>query len=445
MAKRVIDKSRKFIRFLKYDLWRLDLSHDSKLHALGVETLRVVHLVFKGIKADHCMLRAAALTYATLMALAPFLIIVFSIANAIGYVAVRSRVLEAIKPLPPQQRGFITTLIQNLDGISPAVLGGVTGVIFLYIVFQLMNEVEESFNQIWGVKTSRSLLDKIRNYVSVLVVAPALMVVAQTASGALTAHSHRIEWLGSVIKASFQLAPVLLMALAFIAVFIFLPNTKVKFRAALTGALTSASLAILLQVFLMVFGRAVFASQKYSVYGSFAAIPIFLFWMYLNWGILLFGAELAFAIQNRETYAAERLVERASAVSRLGVALLVMREAVRSFHGTESALDVAELARRQHIPLRLMNQMVEVLVRGRFLGNVADEGRRSYVLLQDPERISVRQVYALVLSDGAPPAELGMADSVAVNEVLSVADASIEAALEPLSLQEFSGVEFDSK
>lgn len=431
----MIGPIRKFIYFLRHDLWRIDLVQDSRLRALGVETLRVTHLVIKGIRADHCMLRAAALTYATLMALAPFLIILFSIANAIGYAAARSWVIEAIQTLPDQQKGFITALLENLDGVSPAMLGGVTGVVFLYIVFKLLNAIEESFNQIWGVQTPRSLLGKVRNYISVLVIAPVLMLLARTASGTLS-YTGYSEWLGPLVRTLLQLAPVLVMTLAFVAVFLFLPNTKVRFRAALTGALASATLAILLQDFLMKFGSAVFSSEKYSVYGSFAVVPVFLFWMYLNWGILLFGAELAFAIQNRETYAAERLVARASTTSRLEVALLIMQEAVHVFRSEEAALDIARLSREQHIPLRLINRVIEVLVRGGFLAHVAAEGGDRCVLLRDPKQIFVKQVFDLVHADGVSPKELGLTGSAAGEHVLDVVNSSLETALGSMTMQE---------
>ncbi len=434
----MIEPIKKFIHFLRHDLWRIDLVQDSRLRAAGVETLRVTHLVIKGIRADHCMLRAAALTYATLMALAPFLIILFSIANAIGYAAARSWVMESIQSLPDQQKAFITALLENLDGVSPAMLGGITGVVFLYIVFKLLNAIEESFNQIWGVQTPRSLLGRARNYISVLVVAPVLMLLARTVSGTLS-YSSRNEWLGPLVRTLLQLAPVLVMTLAFVAVFLFLPNTKVKFRAALSGALASATMAILLQVFLMKFGSVVFSSEKYSVYGSFAVVPVFLFWMYLNWGILLFGAELAFAIQNRETYAAERLVARASAASRFEVALLIMQEAVRVFRSEEeTALDLGRLSREQRIPLRLINRVVAVLVQGGFLASIGEVDHQSCALIRDPCRISVKQIFDLVYTDGVSPKELGLTCSPTGARVRNRINDSLESTLDSITLQELA-------
>ena len=440
MTGQLIEQIKKFIHFLKHDLWRIDLVHDSKLRAFGVEALRVTHLVLKGVKEDHCILHASALTYATLMALAPFLIILFAIANAIGYAAARDKILAALESntaLPDQLQNFIVDLLNTIGGISPAALGGITGVVFLYIVYKLLSGIEESFNQIWGVQTSRAISEKIRNYISVLVIAPALMLVAQYASGRMTIYFGGVEWIGSIIKGLLQLAPVPVLALAFVAIFMFLPNTKVQFKAALIGALTSALLAILLQILLLIFGKAIFESDKYAVYGSIATVPVFLFWVHLNWTILLFGAELAFAIQNRKTYAEEQAAVRASMISKLWVAFSVMQEAVRVFEGTEASLDTAAYANENNIPIRLMNEVVEVLSRANIVGAVGGDGQKGYVLLQAPEHVSAKKIYDLMLTDGAAPDDLGLVKTEITEQVLATANISLDESLDAITLRKF--------
>jgi membrane protein len=375
------------------------------------------------------------------MALAPFLIIVFSIANAIGYATARQKIEEAIVQLPDQLQEFILNLLSTIGDISLAALGGVTGVIFLYIVFKLLSGIEESFNQIWGVQSSRGVADKVRNYISVLVIAPALMLVAQAGDGALSVFSSRIVWIGPFVKILLQLAPVVVMALAFVAVFMFLPNTKVRFSPALTGAIVSATLAILVQTFLITFGKAIFSSEKYAVYGSFAAIPVFLFWLHLNWTILLFGAELAFAIQNRDTYAEEQAAVRASMVSKLWVAYSLMQEAVRVFQGSEAAVKTASYARDNNIPIRLMNEVVEVLSRAQLLGAVAAEGQDGYALLQAPEHVTAKKIYDLMITDGSSPEDLGLVQDLVTDEMLNTVDVSLDETLDPITLRRFTSEE----
>jgi len=435
MANRIIENIKRFIHFLQHDLWRIDLVHDSKLRAFGVESLRVIHLVLKGVKEDNCKLHASALTYSTLMAMVPFLVILFSIGKAIGFTKAEEMVLAFSADMPEGIQDFITRMLDIVQGINPAALGAVGGVIFLYIIFKLLSGIEESFNQIWGVQASRSIADKLRNYLSVLVIAPSLMLISNAGSAAILAYADRISWLGPIVTLLIQLAPVFVLMLAFVAVFIFLPNTRVTFRAAVVGGLTSAILVILVQYGILKFSALIF--RKYTIYGSFASIPIFLFWMHLNWTILLFGAELAFAIQNRKTYQEEQRAVRASMIAKLWVAFSVMQEAVQVFEGPESSLDSVKFANENNIPVRLMNEVIEVMVRAHLLGAVAGDGQEHYALLQAPEHVTAKKIYDLMLTDGAAPDELGLHKIEVTEQVLATANISLDESLDPITLRKF--------
>ena len=426
MARKTIEQVKRFIQFLQHDLWRIDLVHDTKLHAFGIEVLRVTHLVVKGAKDDNCKLHASALTYATLMAMVPFFVILFSISGVIGFASAKESLMEWSAEMPQIQEG-VQSLISMVEKVDMGTLGVFGGVIFLYIIFKLLSGIEESFNQIWGVQSSRTIADKAQNYLSVLVVTPILMLLANFISIKLAAFSGQSQWLGSFVKILLQLAPVLLMTVAFVAVLMFIPNTKVTFRAALIGGFTSAFLAIVLQVLMVKVGIGVTRLSK--IYGTIAYIPIFLFWLQMSWAILLFGAELAFAIQNRDTYAEEQAAVRASLVSKLWVAFSVMQEAVRVFQGPDAALDSVAYARKNNIPVRLTNEVVEVLVRARLLGSVGAEGQNSYVLLQAPEQVTAKKIYDLMITDGAAPKDLGLTKLDIPEDLLS--------SLDPTTLREF--------
>ncbi len=432
MARKVIDQIKKFIHFLQHDLWRIDLVHDTKLSSFGVEALRVTHLVIKGAKDDRCHLHASALTYSTLMALVPFLVVVFSVGKAIGFTAAAESVLKFSEEMPEQIQTFIHNVLEIVGGINPAALGSVGGVVFLIIIFKLLSGIEESFNQIWGVQASRAVGEKIRNYLLVIVIAPALMLVANTGSAAIQASAGEVAWMGTLASWVVQLAPILILALAFVAVFMFLPNTKVGFKAAVSGGLSSALLIIVVQAIVLKFSTTLF--QKYAIYGSFASIPIFLFWLHLNWVILLFGAEFAFAIQNRDTYAQERASAHANMVSKLWVAFSTMQEAVRVFQGSEASLDTKAYAREKNIPVRLMNEVVRLLESAHLLGSVGTEGENRYALLQAPENITAKKIYDLMITHGASPEELGLAKDHTMEEILSVANIT----LDRITLREFT-------
>ncbi|MEA2067841.1 MAG: YihY/virulence factor BrkB family protein, partial [Verrucomicrobiota bacterium] len=421
-----------------HDLWRIDLVHNSRLHAFGVETLRVIHLVLKGVKEDNCKLHASALTYATLMAMVPFFVILFSISSAIGFTTAKEYLREKSAEMP-QIQAFVEDLVAMVEKVDMAALGMFGGVIFLYIIFKLLSGIEESFNQIWGVQSPRSVADKARNYLSVLVITPILMIGANVLSVKLAAFSDQIVWLGPVIKTLLQMAPVLIMTLAFVAVFMFIPNTKVSFRPALVGGFASAFLAIVLQLLMVKVGIGVTRLSK--IYGTFAYIPIFLFWLQMSWTILLFGAELAFAIQNRDTYAEEQAAVRASMVSKLWVAYSLMQEAVRVFQGSEAAVQTSTYARENNIPIRLMNEVSQVLARARLLGSVATGGQDGYALLQAPEHVTAKKIYDLMITDGSSPEDLGLVRDLATDEMLHTVDIGLDETLDPITLRGFTNEE----
>ncbi|MDF7798102.1 YihY/virulence factor BrkB family protein [Pontiellaceae bacterium B1224] len=434
MAGTFIEKLKTFFHFLQYDLWRIDLVHDSKLRSFGVESLRVIHLVLKGVKDDNCKLHASALTYSTLMAMIPFMVILFSISSAIGFTTAKEKLIEWSAEMPQVQEA-VYNLVELVEKTDMGALGTFGGVIFLYIIFKLLSGIEESFNQIWGVQSPRSIADKVRNYLSVLVVTPILMIGSNYLSLTLSSFSSEVSWLGPFISLLLQIGPVFLMTVAFVAVFMFIPNTQVKFRAALIGGFTSAFLAIIFQVLMVKLGVGVTRLSK--IYGTFAYIPIFLFWLQMSWTILLFGAELAFAIQNRDTYAEEQAAVRASMTSKLWVAYSVMQEAVRVFQGSEAAVHTVDYARANNIPIRLMNEIVEVLTRANLLGPVATEGLDGYVLLQAPEHVTAKKIFDLMVSDGSSPDDLGLVEDLVTDEVLEMLNGRLDEILDPITLRKF--------
>ncbi|MEI6890687.1 MAG: YihY/virulence factor BrkB family protein [Pontiella sp.] len=437
MAREFIKSVKKLIHSIQYDIWRIDLVHNSKLRSYGIETLRVTHLVLKGVKDDNCKLHASALTYSTLMAMIPFLVILFAISSVIGFTTASENLLEWSADMPQVQE-IVFTLIEMVEKTDMGALGAFGGVIFLYIIFKLLSGIEESFNQIWRVQLPRSVADKIRNYLAVLVVTPILMIGANYLSIRFVVFSSQIPWLGPVIKILLQMAPILIMTVAFIAVFMFIPNTQVKFKAALVGGFTSAFLAIILQVLMVKLGVGVTRLSK--IYGTFAYIPIFLFWLQMSWTILLFGAELAFAIQHRDTYAEERVAVRASMIAKLCVAYSLMQEAVRVFQGTEASVNTVHYAHENNIPIRLMDEIVPILIEAKLIGPVVSkENEQEYVLLQAPEHVTAQKIFDLMVSDGSSPEDLGLVQDLTTHDMLAALTVEFDETREPIPFRPLMG------
>ncbi len=422
---------KKIQNFLQQDLWDLEPSALTKTRASGLKFLRICILVVKGFKEDKCPLHAAALTFISVMALVPFLVILFAIAKGFGIDKASELLLEKTAEMPEALQQAVTNLISAVESASAGAMGGVGGIIFMWVAIKMLSNIEETFNLVWGVKTPRSLIDKIRNYIVIMVVAPILLIVSNASQPVIMGFASHLEWMGPLLKLGLQAVPVLTMALAFSIFYLFLPNTKVKFPAAFLGALVAALLSVLFQYGMIELGVGVTKYNK--TYGTLAAIPLFLFWVQISWMILLMGAEVAFSVQNAGTYARERLAITPSARARLYLAGALMKRVTDKFESPEAPFDIVAYGTDNRIPIRLINDVISTLAQAGLVAESA-EHPGGYTLLRDPLNISARDIADAILDEGASPRALGLAQDLPLFE--KITDESFQT-LEKQILKEF--------
>jgi len=392
--------------FFSQDLWDLEPSSLTKARAAGLKFLRVCMLVVKGFKEDKCPLNASALTFISVMALVPFLVIIFSIAKGFGVDKASEMLLQKTATMPEAMQDAISSIITTVESASAGALGSIGTVLFLWVAIKMLSSIEETFNTVWGVKIPRTLIDKIRNYIVIMVVAPILIIVSNAGQPVIMGFASRLEWMGPLLKIALQMVPTLVMALSFSVIYIFLPNTKVKFSAAFTGALVAALLTMAFQFAIIKIG---FGVSKYNtIYGALAAIPIFLFWVQMSWMILLMGAEVAFSVQNAGTYARERLAVTPSARSRLCMAIALMKRITDKFESPEAPFDAIAYGVENRVPVRLINDVINTLAKAKLVAESV-EHPGCYTLLRDPRNITARCIIDAILDNGAAPDALGLA------------------------------------
>jgi len=186
-----------------------------------------------------------------------------------------------------------------------------------------------------------------------------------------------------------------------------MPNTKVRFWPGVTGGVVTALLLLAWVGLCAALQIGVAASGR--IYGSFAAVPILLAWVFVSWEIVLFGAEVAFALQNCATYRMEGGAREANVQSRLLLALSIVTETARAMGGPGAGFEVAAFARQRRVPVRFLNEMVEQLVHAGILAEIGSQSGR-YALLRNPAALRIQDVLDGVLRLGVPPEELGLRD-----------------------------------
>jgi membrane protein len=366
--------------------------------------IRVGHLLVRGYVDDDLTIHASSLTFVTLTSLVPILAVGFALIKGFGMGDEQMNSLmqmEWLRQMPEQFQEFVTQLLTLVNTTNFSALGWIGLVFFVLTAVLLLANVEKSFNRVWGVDKDRSLLRQITNYTSVLVLVPLLIGVA----GGLKAQiaiSRKFFGIDANVWAQ-DLASFAIMWLAIGFLYVFVPNTRVRLRPAfISSLLTTLVFLGWMRMFTVMQAGVV----NYNViYGAFAAVPVFLFWMYVTWVILLLGAELTFALQNSDTYQLESAADSASMRSRILVALMILRRAGRAMETGKGFFDTADFARSNKAPIRLINAVVATLVGEGYLTQVAarDAG---YVLMRAPNSIRLRDLVAELMRDGGGHEEL---------------------------------------
>jgi len=265
-----------------------------------------------------------------------------------------------------------------LENTKGGMIAGIGFGILLFAIMRLMNSIEESFNDIWDVKRSRSFIRKFSDYVSLMLVAILLLVT----SGSIVvfiANSIRDLGVGSFFSGFIVLvAPYIMFRLVFSMFFIIMPNTKVKTLSAIFGGVIAGTLFLLTQYAYIYFQVGV--SRYNAIYGSFAALPLFLIWMQTSWMIVLFGAELAFAHQNERSFEFEVDTRNMSLYTQKLVSILLVREIDKVFEKGEKPLSVNNLSVRLKLPIRLTKDLVYKLIEAGVLIEAGNDAEENVVL-----------------------------------------------------------------
>ncbi|MEJ2200059.1 MAG: YhjD/YihY/BrkB family envelope integrity protein [Desulfuromonadaceae bacterium] len=234
----VSEKLGKIKNFLQQDLWTTDVNQLPWLQMRLLRYVRLFSAVIQGFLADGCMLRASALTYATLLSIVPLLALMFAVLKGFGV----QNVLEPLilERLALGAEDIVSQIISYIDNTNVTRLGVVGMAALLLTVLALLSNIEKSFNHIWGVNETRPLLRRFADYFSVVTIGPvfvlaAISMTSSLASNQLVTHLQENTYFGPLILLLFKSIPFVGMWITFTALYIFMPNTRVRYPAALAG------------------------------------------------------------------------------------------------------------------------------------------------------------------------------------------------------------------
>lgn len=456
-------------RFVRHGLWTLHPDELPWHQRTGVHALRLVSLVVTGFRRNQCDLHAASLTFFTLMALVPVLVLALALARTFGGADLAKAQLDAhldewmsqmeravevrtaaasvdelnaqadvTLAFSGQVRELADKLYQQVNTISFGTLGGIGLVMLLWTVIGTLGKVESSFNRVWGVEQPRPFVRKFADYLSVILILPFLITAVSTVPVAGMLSEMMEKTVGGPVSDFFKAVlhsgllktgiTLALGSLTFAFLLGFMPNTRVRFLPSLAGGFVTI---VLFGGWLKLCAMAQVGIAKYSaLYGGFAVLPILLLWVYTSWQIILLGCEIAFAVQNRDTYVLEQYAAEASIRARLLLALTLCAETARLAREPDGGPFAAEaFAKQRGIPSRFAKDIIDDLARNRILAEVADRPGE-YLLYRCGESLTVADITKVLLDDGEPLEALGLDNlNASILDFSRKLDENIDAAL----------------
>ena len=393
--------------FIQVGIWKVRLHELKGGMRLLIAGLRILSITIRKYVTDNCSLRSPALTFYTLMSIVPVAAVAFAIAKGFGYQKLLEQQLmeqfSGHEDVVTQVIEFSRRLLENTKG---GVLAGVGVIVLLWSVIKVLDNIEQSFNHIWGVTRARSFGRKFSDYLSIMLIAPILLIISSSATVMVVSHiSHITGMLGlgivnTLIAMLVRFIPYCLIWLLFAFVYVFIPNTKVNIASGLIAGVVAGTIFEVVQKIYIYFQIGV--AQYNAIYGSFAALPLFLVWLQLSWLIVLFGAELSYAHQNAQAYEFELDLCKISPSLKNLLSLLITHQVVMNFMRGAKALSASQISASLGLPQALVKGSLSELAEvGILTETVSDiHADTAYVPARDTGAITVSCVIDAIEDKG---------------------------------------------
>jgi len=356
---------------------------------------QIFYKVYQDLTQDELNLRAMGLVYTTLLSLVPLLAVSFSVLKAFGvHNQLEPFLLNMLAPLGSKGEEITINIIGFVENVKVGVLGSVGLAFLFYTIISLLQKIEDAFSKIWHNLPARRLLRRFSDYLSVILVGPVLVfaglgVTASMVSNQFVQHILAIEPFGTLYFLIGQIIPYLLIIAAFTFVYIFIPNTRVKFQSALAGGILAG---ICWKIAGWVFTLFAAGLTSYdAIYSSFAILIMFMIWIYLSWLILLLGAKITFYYQHPQYLNTKNNNPQLSCRAREHLGLLIMQYIATQFlHGNQAPTSM-QLAESFSIPLHLVDEIILTLEKKQLLIKIQQD-IASYLPARDTDKISVYDI-----------------------------------------------------
>jgi membrane protein len=415
--------------FIKTDIWNLNLGDLPKSKALLIKNLRIILLSIRGFTKDKCQVRASALTFYSLLSIVPLVAMFFGVAKGFGFEKLLEEQLQERFADNPEVLALLVNFSRSmLKNTSGGLIAGVGVFILFWTVMKLLGNIEIAFNDIWKIKKHRTLYRRFTDYLSIMLIAPFLLIISSSAVVFISTQFSRLVEsvamlgpLGSLLFLLLRLLPFVLIWILFTLIYVVMPNTDVSLKSGIFAGIVAGSTYQIVQYIYLSFQVGV--AKANAIYGSFAALPLFLVWLQLSWMIVLFGTELSYTIQNIENFKFETKPIEISSYNKKLLSLLIAHHVVKTFMKGVEPPRVSQINHDLEVPLHIVKELVDELVRAGVLSSILTEEDEDpgYQPAVDINSLSIEGVLKALDKMGTD-SEMPISHTEELNEIKEILD-----------------------
>jgi len=390
------------LKRLNYVIWHTPLSDISRGKIFLFKQLKIIVLAARGFLNDKVQLRASALTFYSLLSIIPVAAIAFAIAKGFG---LDQNMKQLLTDKFQAQQEVLNWLLQNasnaIEDTRGGYIAGVGMIVLFWSVMSLLHHIENSFNHIWQIRSSRPWYRKFTDYLTIMLIAPVFIILSSsikvfigTELAEYITRAPILDFFKPLISFLFRMAPYIISWITLTILFIIMPNTKVKFLPALISGIIAGSI---LQGLQRLYIDLQFGISKLSaIYGSFAAVPLLILLLQSSWIIVLLGAEISFANQNISRYEFESDSLNISNYQKRALVIMILHMIIRNFSIGEKPISAENIANNLKIPARLAIDILQDLSNVKLVSEIHENEHkeRLYQPALDINRLSISFVFS---------------------------------------------------
>jgi membrane protein len=438
----IADARKKLIGFFTRTVWEIDTDPLGRFNKFIIKSLRLLYVAVREFTEGNLTLRAMSLVYTTLLSIVPLLAISFSVLKAFGVhnEIVEPFLLKFLAPLGAKGEEITIKIIGFVENMKVGVLGSLGLAMLIYTVISVIQKIERAFNSIWKINKTRNLARRFSDYISVIIIGPVLIfsaigLTASFMSNTIVQKIVSIEPFGTLFYFGAEISPYIIVCAAFTFLYIFIPNTKVQFKSALTGGILAG---VLWETAGWAFASFSVSSTRYdAIYSGFAILIMFMIWLYLSWLILLVGAQVSFYHQYPNFLSARKEIFHLSNRLRERLAFLIMFKTGYNYYHNKQPLTLHSLVDLLDLPVDPIHDVLTLLEKNSLLLETGDDPP-AYLPAKDIETITLLELLnaVRVADKGVLAIEKQVVAIPEVDDVIKTLDTAITATLGEKTLKD---------